>query len=413
MKHPDFAEVSKPSPVESAKEAGLRYVSDEKPGIRRGARGKNFVYLNPQGDVIHDEEHLSRIRKLAIPPAWTDVWICPIPNGHLQATGRDDRGRKQYRYHSNWNTVRDETKFSRMMAFGRMLPHIRRRVTHDLSLPGLPRDKVLATVVRLLETTLIRVGNDEYARQNQSFGLTTMLDKHAKIRGSKVTFEFRGKRGIHHRINVSDPQLARLVKKCQELPGQEIFAYIDEDGNVQDITSQDVNGYLREIAGQDFTAKDFRTWAGTVLAAVALREFQEFTNAKEAKKNIVRAVEAVAGMLGNTPAICRRCYVHPTVLDSYLNGTTIATLAQETHRALQEDLHHLKPEEAAVMMLLQDRLDAAPKRASSRTKAKDLAKNTRMARASQHSGSRKSPSRKPSARESARKRRHVSSKAKA
>lgn len=398
MRHPDFAEVSKPSPVASAREAGLHYVSDEKPGIRRVARGKGFVYIGPKEDVIRDEEQLSRIRKLAIPPAWTDVWICPNPNGHLQATGRDDRGRKQYRYHANWNAVRGETKFSRMMAFGRALPQIRRRVARDLALPGLPRNKVLATVVRLLETTLIRVGNDEYARQNQSFGLTTMLDKHAKIRGNKVTFEFRGKRGIHHRIDVSDPQLARLVKKCQDLPGQEIFAYIDEQGNVQDITSQDVNSYLREIADQDFTAKDFRTWAGTVLAAVALKEFEEYTTAKEAKKNIVRAVEAVAGMLGNTPAICRRCYVHPTILDSYLEGSTIATLAQESTRVLKEDLHQLKPEEAAVMMLLQDRLDAAPKRATTHTKAKDLAKNTRMASTRQRPVTRKSSARTSTAR---------------
>lgn len=393
MKQPACAEVSKPSPIESAREAGLRYVSDEKPGIQRIKRGKNFRYTHPDGSPVREDEELARIRQLAIPPAWTEVWISPLPNGHLQATGRDARGRKQYRYHAKWHAVRDETKYSRMMAFGRALPGIRKRIASDLTLPGLPRNKVLATVVRLLETTLIRVGNDEYAKQNKSFGLTTMLDKHAKIRGPNVTFEFRGKSGIEHSIDVHDPQLARLVKRCQDLPGQEIFAYVDDAGIAQDVTSQDVNDYLREITGQDFTAKDFRTWAGTVLAAVALRELEEFATAKEAKKNIVRAVESVASLLGNTPAVCRRCYVHPTVLDSYLEGTTIATLAQETKRALKESLHHLKPEEAAVMMLLQDRFDAAPKQARSRTKARDLAENTRMAATRNRSAAKKSASR--------------------
>ncbi len=410
MKRPDCIEVSNPSPVESAKEAGLRYVTDEKPGIRRIKRGKNFIYARPDGTPLKDEAELTRIRKLAIPPAWTEVWISPVPNGHLQATGRDARGRKQYRYHANWHAIRDETKYSRMMAFGRALPGIRRRIDHDLKLPGLPRHKVLATVVRLLETTLIRVGNDEYAKQNKSFGLTTMLDQHAKIRGSKVTFEFRGKSGIQHRIDVEDPQLARLVKRCQDLPGQEIFAYVDDDGHVQDVTSQDVNDYLREITNQDFTAKDFRTWAGTVLAAVALREFEEYATAREAKKNIVRAVESVASTLGNTPAVCRRCYVHPVVLESYLDGTTIATLAQEAHRALKEELHHLTPEEAAVMTLLQDRLDAAPKQPQSRTKAKDLAENTRMASARSRSGTRKSSARSASPRKSPRQPRRTASK---
>ncbi|MHA3770078.1 DNA topoisomerase IB [Verrucomicrobiota bacterium sgz303538] len=402
MKQLDSTESTKPSPVESAKEAGLRYISDNVPGIQRMKRGKNFTYVAPNGNVIRDEEELTRFRKLAIPPAWTQVWISPMSNGHLQATGRDARGRKQYRYHANWHAVRDDTKYSRMMAFGRALPQIRRRVTEDLTLPGLPRNKVLATVVRLLETTLIRVGNEEYAKQNASFGLTTMLDEHAKIRGGKVTFEFKGKSGIQHHIDVNDPQLARLVKKCQDLPGQEIFAYIDDDGNVQDVSSQDVNAYVREITEQDFTAKDFRTWAGTVLAAVALREFEDFSTTKQAKKNIVRAVEGVAGMLGNTPAVCRRCYVHPAVLESYLDGTTIATLAQESTRALEENLHNLTSEEAAVMMLLRQRLAAATKQASSRTKAKDLSqKHSSAARrvpAAKKSGTRSKASRKRSKR---------------
>jgi DNA topoisomerase-1 len=358
------------SPVESAKKAGLRYLCDERPGIQRKRAGKNFRYLTPEGKKLGDPEDLKRIKRLAIPPAWTQVWISPLANGHLQATGRDARGRKQYRYHPDWRTTRDDNKYSRMMAFGHALERIRKRVDTDLKLPGLSRNRVLATVVRLLETTLIRVGNDEYAKQNGSFGLTTMRNEHARIRGQKLTFEFKGKSGIEHSIDVHDPVLAKLVRRCQDLPGQEIFAYLDDAGTVQDVTSQDVNEYLREITGQDFTAKDFRTWAGTVLAAVALKEFEPFATNTQAKKNIVRAVEAVSSMLGNTPSVCRKCYIHPAVLDSYLAGTTISTLAQESGRALRKRLHRFKPEEAAVMTLLQQRLAAAKKTGS--TKAREL-----------------------------------------
>lgn len=359
MKQLETAETANPSAVEAAQEAGLRYVSDDRPGIRREKRGEDFVFLDAKGKRITDERELLRIRRLAIPPAWTDVWISPFANGHLQATGRDARKRKQYRYHADWRNARDETKYSRMVAFGRALPKIRRKVNADLELSGLPRNKVLATVVRLLETTLIRVGNDEYAKTNNSYGLTTMLDSHARISGDTVKFRFKGKSGIRHEISVQDRQLAKLVKKCQDLPGQEIFAYVNDSGEVQDVTSQDVNAYLREITDQEFTAKDFRTWAGTVLAAVALQQFEEFATTKEARSNILRAVEAVAKILGNTPAICRRCYVHPVVLDSYLAGATISTLNQESKAALRRGLHSLKPEEAAVMMLLQQKLESS------------------------------------------------------
>jgi DNA topoisomerase-1 len=362
MKLLESIEAATPSPIESAKEAGLRYVSDDVAGFSRKKVGKEFVFFDKKGNRITDETQTLRIRRLAIPPAWTDVWISPYANGHLQATGRDARGRKQYRYHPEWRHVRDETKYGRMIAFGHALPKIRRRVDADLKLPGLPRNKVLATVVRLLETTLIRVGNDEYAKSNQSYGLTTMLDSHARIKGHTVSFHFKGKSGIDHEISVRDPLLARLVKKCQDLPGQEIFAYEGENGEILDVTSQDVNAYLREVTGQEFTAKDFRTWAGTVLAAVALQQFEECTSSKQAKSNILRAVEAVAKMLGNTPAICRRCYVHPVVLDSYLAGATISTVRQETAATLRRRLHSLKPEEVAVMMLLEQKLSETPEK---------------------------------------------------
>ncbi len=344
--------------IESAKEAGLRYVSDVRPGIRRKKRGQSFVFLNPDGSVVRDRNTLVRIKRLAIPPAWTEVWICPLENGHLQATGRDARGRKQYRYHARWREVRDENKYQRMIAFGHALPKIRKRVRRDLKLPGMPRNKVLATIVTLLETTLVRVGNEEYARENRSYGLTTMRNRHVKVLGSKITFEFIGKSGKRHKIDVHDRHLARIVKRCQELPGQDLFVYVDADGQTQDIGSQDVNDYLREITGEDFTAKDFRTWSGTVLAAVALNEFEKFRSTREAKRNIVKAVEAVSQMLGNTPAVCKKCYVHPIVLESYLDGATIRTIRKRADEKIARDLSKLKPEEAAVMMLLRDRLAA-------------------------------------------------------
>lgn len=253
-------------PVESAKVVGLRYVTDEIPGIRRKRSGKkNFIYIDINGNQIRDAKVIERIKSLAIPPAYTDVWICPFENGHLQATGRDAKGRKQYRYHPLWRSIRDQTKFTRMIAFSQALPDIRRRLEHDLGLPGLPKPKVLATILKLMELTRIRVGNEEYAKTNHSYGLTTLQDDHVNVSGSKIQFQFRGKSGVDHEIEVSDKRLAKIVKRCQDIPGQELFQYLDENKQPQDITSTDVNDYLREISGQDFTAKDFRTWAGTVL----------------------------------------------------------------------------------------------------------------------------------------------------
>jgi DNA topoisomerase-1 len=343
-------------PVESAKAVGLRYVTDEQPGIRRAGSAKAFRYFEPDGKIVRDPEQLRRIKSLAIPPAWNEVWICPRAAGHLQATGRDARGRKQYRYHPRWREVRDQTKYNRMIAFGQVLPKIRQKVQRDLALPGLPRDKVLATVVRLLEVSLIRVGNEEYARENHSFGLTTLRDKHVEVNGSRLDFHFRGKSGKIHHVQIDDPRLARVIRKCQDLPGQELFQYLDDDSARQTVRSEDVNEYLRAIAGDDFTAKDFRTWAGTVLAARALQELEQFDSQAMAKKNIVRAVEAVAQMLGNTPSICRKCYVHPAVLESYLDGALVTTLQRRAKEKFASALRELRPEEAAVLSLLQERL---------------------------------------------------------
>lgn len=344
--------------AESAKAAGLRYVNDQLPGIQRLKHGPNFRYAEPNGRAVTDPDELRRIKALAIPPAWTDIWICPVPNGHLQATGHDAKGRKQYRYHPDWRSVRDGTKYNRMIEFGRVLPKIRERVAADLQRPGLPKTKVLATVVRLLEVSLIRVGNEEYARQNKSFGLTTLRDRHVEVAGSTVRFQFRGKSGKQHEVLVDDPRLARIVKRCQDLPGQELFQFMDDEGRSQTVDSSDVNAYLKEITGQDFTAKDFRTWAGTVLAARALREFEQVDSQAKAKKNILRAIEAVAQMLGNTPSICRKCYVHPAVLDAYLDGAQVATLRRRAEERLSSSLAGLRPEEAAVLAFLQKQLAA-------------------------------------------------------
>lgn len=343
-------------PVESAREAGLRYVSDDRPGIRRVRKGKGFRFIGPDDKPVGDSDTLRRIRSLAIPPAWTDVWICPNANGHLQATGHDARGRKQYRYHPRWRAVRDETKYGRMIAFGQALPHIRTRIEKDLAQPGLPRPKVLATVVRLLETTLIRVGNEEYARENGSFGLTTLRNRHVNVEGETVRFSFKGKSGVRHSIRVDDRRLARIVQRCQDLPGQELFQYLDDDGTPHDIDSSDVNAYLQEIAGQEFTAKDFRTWAGTVLAARALQEFENFDSQAQAKRNIVAAIESVAKRLGNTKAVCRKCYVHPAVINAYLDGSLLDTLRQRVENEIADSLSALPSEEAAVLAFLQERL---------------------------------------------------------
>ncbi|HVV17452.1 MAG TPA: DNA topoisomerase IB [Polyangia bacterium] len=364
-------------PVAAARAAGLRHVDDARPGIRRQATGKKvrqgkrfvprFVYLDAQGQPLRDPETEERIRKLVIPPAWTDVWICPDPHGHLQATGRDARGRKQYRYHPRWREERDGTKYSRMIAFGQALPNLRRRIAADLRLPGLPRRKVLATVARLLETTFMRVGNEEYARSNKSFGLTTLKDRHVDIRPSEVRFHFRGKSGVMHDVAVHDRAVARIVRRCRDLPGQELFQYLDQDGRPATIDSADVNDYIREATGHDFTAKDFRTWAGTVLAALALQEVDAAVELlagggrkpgphKPAPRDVARAIEKVAQRLGNTPAVCRKCYVHPDVIAAYLDGTLSESLGRRVDVPLASRRPGaLRPDEAAVLALLQRR----------------------------------------------------------
>ena len=347
-------------PQYSAVSAGLHYVCDAGRGIRRRIGALGFEYVNARGRRIRDPRVLRRIAALAIPPAWKDVWICPDPRGHLQATGRDARGRKQYRYHSAWHACRDETKFDRMQAFAAALPTIRARTVVDVQRPGLSRDKVLAAVVQLLEKSLIRVGNDEYAKQNRSFGLTTLRDGHVKVKGASVRFEFRGKSGVRHRVDVNDARLARIVKQCRDLPGQELFQYIDDDGRRQDVTSTDVNAYLRKIAGQDFTAKDFRTWAGTVLAATALFEVEHASSASQAKRKVVAVVDAVAGVLGNTRSVCRKSYIHPIVIDSYLSGRLARPRdVTAARRGPRPGSNALRPDERAVLALLQRSSGAA------------------------------------------------------
>ncbi len=347
-------------PAESAKAAGLRYIPDNKPGIQRKPHGKTFRYITVDGSPLRDVPTLARIKSLAIPPAWKDVWICPSPNGHLQATGRDAKGRKQNRYHPKWREVRDETKYERMLLFGKTLPVIRERVAEDLATAGLPRPKVLATIVRLMETTFMRVGNEEYARENKSYGLTTMRGKHVEVKGSTIRFSFPGKSGVKHDIKVSDRRIASIIRKCQDIPGYELFQYLDSDGQHHTIDSSDVNEYLREISGQDFTAKDFRTWAGTILACMMLQEFERFETDKEAKKNVVRAIESVAARLGNTPSVCRKCYVHPAIFECYMSGDMLHAAKQRVDDELAHEAeaarNELRREEAAVMQLLQKRL---------------------------------------------------------
>ena len=338
-----------------AEEAGLRYVSDTMPGVRRRRAGKGFAYIGPDGERITAADRITWFKRLAIPPAWTDVWIAPLRRGHIQATGRDARGRKQYRYHPRWRAVRDEAKYGRLIEFARALPKIRRRTDRDLRRRHLPREKVLALMVRLLEATLIRVGNDEYARENRSYGLSTMRQRHVEIDGAQLRFRFRGKSGKEHDIDVRDRRLANLMRQCQEMPGQELFQYLDEDGKRQGVSSDDVNGYLREISGEEFTAKDFRTWAGTVAASMALQEFREVDDDASRKKAVVSAIEEVAELLGNTPAVCRACYVHPDLLDAYLDGTMVDALATRA-RGVGRGAHALRPEEASVLGLLQARL---------------------------------------------------------
>jgi DNA topoisomerase I len=345
-------------PEESAKAAGLRYVTDTKPGIQRKPWRKTFRYFNPDGTMLRDTDTLARIKSLVVPPAWTDVWICPNPKGHLQVTGRDARGRKQSRYHPRWREVRDETKYERMMIFGVALPKIRECIERDLSLPALPRQKVLATIVRLMETTLIRVGNEEYARQNHSYGLTTMRNKHVDVAGSTVTFSFQGKSGIKHTVDITDRRIAKIVQRCQDIPGYELFQYVDKDGTQHSIDSADVNEYLREISEQDFTAKDFRTWAGSVLACELLYEFETFDSQTQAKRNVVQAIKSVASRLGNTPSVCKKCYVHPAVLDSYMSGAMLKTFKRQVQEQ-DSDSRELQRRELDLLDLLRRQIDRA------------------------------------------------------
>jgi DNA topoisomerase-1 len=342
-------------PTDSARAAGLRYVNDQRaPGIRRLGSPKRFRYVNPNGRAVSNREDLHRIKSLVIPPAWKDVWICADPRGHLQATGRDVRGRKQYRYHPLWREVRDEVKYGRLIGFARALPRIRARAEADIRKAGLPREKVLAAAVQLLEKTLIRVGNEEYARDNGSVGLTTMRDKHATIRGSSVRFAFRGKSGVEHAVSLEDARLARIVKAVRDLPGYELFQYVDDQGHRQVVDSADVNAYLREISGEDFTAKDFRTWAGTVLAAKALAAVAAFKSNTEAKRTIASAIETVAKRLGNTKAVCRKCYIHPAILEAYMDGATIQTIRARASRLVRS--RSLSNDETAVIGLIERRL---------------------------------------------------------
>lgn len=360
--------------LQSARSAGLRYVRDDVPGIVREAVKDGFRYLDTDGQPLRDEATLSRIKALSIPPAWTDVWICPWKNGHIQVTGRDAKKRKQYRYHPRWHAVRDEAKYDRMINFGKALSGIRKQVDAHLALPGLPREKVLASVVYLLQTTMMRIGNEEYARTNQSFGLTTLRNRHARIDGSEIEFHFRGKSGVQHAIRISDPRLARIIKRIRDLPGQDLFQYIDDEGQRHAIGSADVNDYLRALTGEDYTAKDFRTWSGTVLAAMALQEFEKFDSEAQAKKNIMRAIESVAKKLGNTPTICRKCYVHPAVIEAYLDGVMLEALQQRAQRKLANEIHALSPEEAAVLAFLQERLQPATAKAGKGKQAQEVIK---------------------------------------
>jgi DNA topoisomerase-1 len=343
-------------PEEASRAAGLSYVSDEEPGIERRKAGKGFSYKDAKGRTIKDPPTRERIRKLAIPPAYTDVWICPDPKGHIQATGRDAKGRKQYRYHPRWREVRDGTKYERLVAFARALPALRARIVEDLGTRGFSRPRVLATIVQLLETTLIRVGNEDYVRENKSYGLTTLRNRHVAVNGGELRFQFKGKSGKEWRLRIKDRRVARVVKACQDLPGQHLFQYIDEDGARQTVSSGDVNQYLREISGTDITAKDFRSWAGTLLAAIALKEVQAIDGAAATKKSLKEAIERVAARLGNTPTICRKCYVHPEVVNAFIEGTLLDEINEGLDEELK-DLAGLSAEEAAVLALLKRRID--------------------------------------------------------
>jgi DNA topoisomerase I len=343
-------------PELAAKHAQLRHVDDTAPGITRHKARNGFDYRSPDGSLVRDVGTLKRVRSLAIPPAWTGVWICAHPNGHLQATGRDACGRKQYRYHPKWRQVRDEAKYGKLLIFSSVLPKLRSRVEEDLKRPGLPRERVLAAIVRLMETTLFRIGNTEYAKENKTFGLTTLRDRHVEIEGSRIHISFRGKHGKHHQTDINDRRLARIIKNCRDLPGYDLFQYVDDEGDPHTVGSAEVNEYLREITGEEITAKDFRTWAGTRLAAEALREFEAFDSQAERKRAVLRAIEKVAKHLGNTPTICRRCYIHPAILEGYLDGTMLKGIAESTRKYLVENSECMSAEEAAVTAFLRLRL---------------------------------------------------------
>jgi DNA topoisomerase-1 len=344
--------------VAAAHAAHLRYMTDAAPGIRRLRHGKSFRYQNPDKSAVKDADTLARIRSLVIPPAWNEVWIAPAANAHLQATGRDARGRKQSRYHPRWRATRDETKYERMKEFAAVLPAIRERVNHDLALPGMPREKVLAAILRIMETTYIRVGNEEYARQNQSYGLTTLRNRHVEVHGGEVKFHFRGKSGVEHAISLADRRIARIVKQCHDLPGYELFQFLDHEGNHHRIESADVNEYLREITSEHFTAKDFRTWAGSVLTCMILQECEP----PATKKTLVQTIAQVASKLGNTPTVCRKCYIHPAVLEHYLSGSFGAQaqrLARRVAKSSEAGPHALRQEELILLSLLKRKLTKA------------------------------------------------------
>ena len=345
--------------VSSAEAVGLRYVTDAMPGIRRKRHGRGFTYTDPDGVVIRDRAMLRRFRSLVIPPAWTDVWICPDAEGHLQVTARDARGRKQYRYHPSFREQRDGTKFERMIALSDVLWKIRERVETDIALPDLPREKVMATVVWLLERTLIRVGTQEYAKANKSYGLTTLRRKHVQIDGANMRFEFRGKSGVAHAVSVADRRIARIVQRCAELPGYELFQYVDDEGQRQIVQAEDVNAYLREIAEREVTAKDFRTWAGTMHAAAALRNIGPAATKKDAERNIKAAVDLTAAMLGNTRSVCRKYYIHPTLLEAYLEGSVLPPEEKGGWRERQNSGPTLRHHEREVLVFLKARLEQA------------------------------------------------------
>jgi DNA topoisomerase-1 len=364
--------------VASAKAANLRYVSDAAPGIIRRTNGRGFVYL-AGGRIVRDPVQLQRIKSLVIPPAWTDVWICALTDGHLQATGRDAKGRKQHRYHPRWREIRDATKYHRMLSFAGVLPRIREQVQRDLALPGIPREKVLATVVRLLEATSIRVGNEEYERKNGSIGLATMKDRHVDVTGAKIRFQFRGKSGVAHAIDLQDQRLAKIIKRCQDLPGYELFQYIGDDGDLHAIDSTAVNEYLKQIAGADFSTKDFRTWSGTVLAARTLTELPCSPTAKaQFKRNVVQAIDAVAKKLGNTKAVCRKCYIHPAVIEGYGNGSLLRAFRSRVRRKSTDARGGLMPEEAAIAAFLRGHSKTdSPRRHSRRAPKRGRVKSPR------------------------------------